>query len=516
MNKFMMEQKIYHVNPKSSDLATLLSALAEGKTADIVEEETRIYEKEYFDTFDARLLKSNMSLHKYNNLYTLELPNASKKKFALKQKINSLKSFPADLKKILDPVLKIRSLLPAIKTQNTETIFILLNEDQKIVLRGKYEKITFYNDGGEVDSKLFILTLMPLRGYEKKLIKAERIITEHDFGKKLEKKELQKIILSKSKNLSINYTNKTNFNLNSNTKSYIALNMILKTLVKVIEINEKGIISDSDSEFLHDYRVAIRKTRAILGQLNKIFNSEFLEKHKVDLADIASTTNKLRDMDVYLLSENEYKDMLPKHLHQELDVFFKDVTKKKRKEHRIVSNMLLSNAYNEKIKAWKKFLASEDKKFWGAEGEKKVKKLAKYYIYNRYLKIIKQGNKVKKTSPDIDFHRVRISCKKLRYLIELFSSLFPKDEISIAAKQLKNIQDSLGNFNDMCMQQIHLDEYLHELSGRKHDNPKIAAAIGGLITSTHNRKNDYRNEFHQKFNKFIDIKNNILFKKLFK
>ena len=502
-----MENKTYQVNLESADLDEIISNLSV-EFSDIVKEETTTCEKEYFDSFDTRLLKNNISLYCCSNLYTLVLADKTEKTFQSRQKPKLLNDLPEEIKKILAPVLEIRALLSVIKLRCEETKITFLNEDQKIVLRGKFEKISLENYN--------LFTIIPLRGYEKKLIKTERILIDKASCHHINTSSFLDVIYSKSQNVNMDYVDKPVFNLLPDMNSYDALIMILRVLLNVLKANEKGVINDYDTEFLHDYRIAIRKTRAIFGQLGRVFNLDLLENHKTNLTNIASATNKLRDMDVYLLSENEYKSMLPEHLHQELDVFFKDVAKKKRKENRIVSRMLLSSTYSENIKAWDEYLSSEDKKQRGSEAKRKVVNLAKSYIYKRYQKIIKQGKIVKKHSPDDDYHRVRISCKKLRYLMELFSSLFQKNEISMATKQLKNIQDSLGNFNDMCMQQIHLDEYLHELSGRKTDNAKIAAAIGGLITSTYNRKKEYRLEFYLKFDKFSSIENDKLFKRLFK
>jgi CHAD domain-containing protein len=509
-----MENRIYRVNPEVFNLDSIISLLSK-EFSEILKDESELHEKEYFDSFDTRLLKNNISLCGCNNSYTLKLADKTTKTFLLKRKPIFLGDFPEEINNLIASILDIRALLSVTKLQCENTKITFLNADKKTVLRGLFEKTSLNSDGSSEDLSYF-LTLLPLRGYEKRLSKVENILLENASCKCINSSDLLKDLYLKSKNVNINYVEKPIFNLTPRMNSYDAVRNILRTLLEVIKANENGIINDSDSEFLHDYRVAIRKSRSIFEQVSKVFNSDLLKKHKINLKEIVSTTNSLRDMDVYLLSEDEYRGMLPEHLHQELDVFFKDVAKKKRKEHRIVSKMLQSAGYLEKIKDWESFLVSKNEKQKGAEAEKKAVNLAKRYIYKRYHKIVKQGKVVKKTSPDDDFHRVRISCKKLRYLMELFSSLFPKDEISAATKQLKNIQDSLGNFNDMCMQQIHLDKYLHALSGRKTDNAKIAAAIGGLITSTYNRKYDYRIEFYQKFNNFISSENNKIFEKLFK
>ena len=56
-------------------------------------------------------------------------------------------------------------------------------------------------------------------------------------------------------------------------------------------------------------------------------------------------------------------------------------------------------------------------------------------------------------SPDEALHRLRIDAKKLRYLLEFFRALYPPKEIGAVVGALKSLQDNLGDFNDLSVQQ---------------------------------------------------------------
>ena len=56
-------------------------------------------------------------------------------------------------------------------------------------------------------------------------------------------------------------------------------------------------------------------------------------------------------------------------------------------------------------------------------------------------------------------HRLRIECKKLRYLMEFFAELFPKEEGSAVLRLLRRLQTRLGEFNDALVQQRSLMNY---------------------------------------------------------
>ena len=49
---------------------------------------------------------------------------------------------------------------------------------------------------------------------------------------------------------------------------------ILRHTLAVMRANEEGIKADWDTEFLHDYRTAVRRTRSALSQIPGIFPPE--------------------------------------------------------------------------------------------------------------------------------------------------------------------------------------------------------------------------------------------------
>jgi CHAD domain-containing protein len=88
-------------------------------------------------------------------------------------------------------------------------------------------------------------------------------------------------------------------------------------------------------------------------------------------------------------------------------------------------------------------------------------------IYKRYRRIVKKGSKISETTPDEKLHELRIDCKKLRYLLEFFTSLFPENEMKKLVKQLKQLQENLGDFNDLSVQQEFLVNHLGRLNHRR-------------------------------------------------
>ena len=57
--------------------------------------------------------------------------------------------------------------------------------------------------------------------------------------------------------------------------------------------DEPGIIGDYDTEFLHDYRVALRKVRSVLSLFQGVYSAKDTERLKLAVADVMKSTNKL-------------------------------------------------------------------------------------------------------------------------------------------------------------------------------------------------------------------------------
>ena len=83
--------------------------------------------------------------------------------------------------------------------------------------------------------------------------------------------------------------------------------------------NEAGVRAALDTEFLHDYRVAVRRTRSALSQLKGVFDPSRLAPFRKEFAWLGEVTGPLRDLDVYLLTLPDYRSELPVASRHDLD-----------------------------------------------------------------------------------------------------------------------------------------------------------------------------------------------------
>ena len=100
--------------------------------------------------------------------------------------------------------------------------------------------------------------------------------------------------------------------MRSEDKTANVVASILLHQLDVMEHNESGVTNNIDSEFLHDFRIAVRRTRSALGQIKGVFDDEVLAKYKKEFAWLGAMTTPARDLDVMLLEFKKYQSMLPK------------------------------------------------------------------------------------------------------------------------------------------------------------------------------------------------------------
>ena len=113
-------------------------------------------------------------------------------------------------------------------------------------------------------------------------------------------------------------------------------------------------------------------------------------------------------------------------------------------------------------------------------------------------------------------HDLRIECKKLRYLMEFFASLYPVEALSLLIKQLKKLQNNLGDFNDYCVQEDYLLTMAAELPAATAADRRALLAVGALVATIHEKRVRVKAEFADTFEAFIAPENRQLFQRLFR
>jgi CHAD domain-containing protein len=133
--------------------------------------------------------------------------------------------------------------------------------------------------------------------------------------------------------------------------------------------------------------------------------------------------------------------------------------------------------------------------------------LATRRLRRAHRHVIRQGRAISEGSPAEHLHDLRKRCKELRYLLEIFASLFDPQAYQRALKDLKGLQDCLGEFQDRQVQQQELREFAAQMmTGRAlaADPVPVTAllAMGELAGGIGRAQRRARDEFAERFGEF--------------
>jgi len=476
----------------------------------------------YFDTFDWLLSRSGLTLsaNRATSSVALTLTGAGEEK--VKARAPRLPSFaetlPAGpLARRVQPITHIRRLLPQVRISWRAETAAVLNKDRKTVLRLEVGTGVARDPSSQESHPLPpTLRILPLKGYGKD---AQRVASFlwRAFGLRGSRRGEMELALSSFGRTPGKELSAPRIQLDPGMKGAVAAKTIHRALLSIIQANETGLIQDLDSEFLHDFRVAIRKTRSALGQIKGVFPPRTLAHFEREFRWLGGRTGPTRDMDVYLLKIPSYQAALPGGVKDQLEPLVRFLERKKKLEHGRLVRTLRTERYARLIEDWTRFLSEPVPE--GGESpnaHRPIIELASERIWKAYWKVLMGGEAAGEDAPAEALHRLRIDCKKLRYLLTFFQSLFPPKEMRSLINELKLLQDVLGDFNDIHVQRESLRRFADEMMETGVGPPETLMAMGRLMGQLETQQEIERGAFHERFRRFARGRNVSRFQKLFK
>lgn len=251
--------------------------------------------------------------------------------------------------------------------------------------------------------------------------------------------------------------------------------LILGALNDEMRANESDILLDEDPRALHRFRIAVRRTRTITGELESVFEPIVHDRFVPDFKWLARLTGPVRDLDVFTAQVEALSEDLDDADRRQLKPVFDMIEADRKEEFAVLEEGLKSEQYRSLMSDWNTHLQgstpSDDPP---PDASTLTMTVATRAIWKVFNKVVSRGEKVL-AMPDLpapNVHKLRISCKKLRYLIEAFESLFDPNRLEPIVKDLRAIQTDLGDFHDLAVQRARLDGYRGRLEGA--DGPNQA------------------------------------------
>jgi len=518
MNQFSTEYLVPD-GTRSDDIKALITGQRR-----IAEDPERSLQRTFYDTFDWALYLAGSALEmRQGGAHSqLLLHDLRGREAGLSLDFDGQPGFAWDLpegalRDSVEPLLTMRRLLPIITVESRIQTLRILNDDEKTIARLIIEGNRYRGDSarGREGNLAARLRLEPVRGYDKELHQTSDLL-HRDIGLEEAKTPLMLEALAAAGRRPGEYSSRLDYRLDPKQRADAATKEILLGLLDTIEANVAGTQANLDSEFLHDLRVACRRTRSALTQIKDVFPPDVVEEYKERFAWMQQITGPVRDLDVYLLDFDAYQQSLPEPMRAGLTAFKDFLLAHYDGEQARLAKELSSNRFGSLIKDWLGFLeAPVPERSAVPNAMRPIKAVADERIWRMFRRVVKEGRSITADSPAEDLHELRKSCKKLRYLTEFFQSIYPKDEMKDLIKQLKVLLDNLGGFQDLAVQADHLREIAERMRAEAHVKTDSLLSMGALIGDLLLRQHLAREEFAKIFGQFDKKPNRERFNALF-
>ena len=455
----------------------------------------------WLDTFDWRLHQAGLTLqHSAGSRagdYTLTTDDGEQVTAAAKGlRWPALASAlpPGPLHDRLQPVTEMRALMPTARASATVRQLRVLNADDKTVAWLTVTGMSLAGKDGTVLAPR--LSVTAVRGYQ---VQADRIAQSLNAAAGVTPAVASPLddVLAAAGRHPGDYSSKIDVKLTADMPARCALEEVLLWLLGTLEANVPGTIRDTDTEFLHDLRVAVRRTRSAVKLCGDVLAAGVPEAFSGEFKWLGDVTTPIRDLDVYLLGYDEMAAGLLAATPAELEPFHRYLVQRRQIEERELARALRSRRFLNLTRAWRKELAAPAPRRGITAGA-----LAADRISRAHAKVLKRGAAITPDSPPESLHDLRKRCKELRYLLEFFASLHDPAIHQQAVRDLKGLQDCLGEYQDCQVQQHEIRMFAAQMMTQRDVPATALLAMGELASKIARRERRARREFASRFADF--------------
>jgi len=264
--------------------------------------------------------------------------------------------------------------------------------------------------------------------------------------------------------------------------------LFLEALRDTVVRNAPGLRQDLDIEFLHDLRVALRRTRSLLRELAAEPEIAATDALQEELAWLGGRTGPCRDLDVLTEALPGYVRRLRADACHGIEPLVGETRRRRSEAHAELLDDLASGRCRTLLATWGTFA----RELTRSRAGRPVRDVADERIEAVAARTLEKAAEVDEASPDRTIHRLRIRCKRLRYLLELFRSLYPAGDVDPVVATLRRLQDRLGTFQDLSVHGDLLRAIALEAGARTSMPPAALIATGTLLAQLQRAKRRQR------------------------
>jgi len=405
----------------------------------------------------------------------------------------------------LREVIEMRRLLPIARLRSRLSQAAHLDSEEKTTARVTIDVSTLA-DGGALPA---LLEVRAVRGYESE---TDRLLAQLGGREGFGPTDLTCADLARSALGSPPFVpSRFSVHLDHDASAGEVWMVVLRELQHAMVANFSGTIEDVDSEYLHDFRVAVRRTRSVLQEGREVLDPAARDHFRTGFKWLGDITTPTRDADVHLLDYPHMLSALSPEYAAALAPLGELLIARQRSCQAQLALDLRSMRRAQLGAEWAEFLAGEGP--WAgrseaaADAHRPARRVVAARIARAHTRLVRDGRAIDRTSPPVALHDLRKDAKRLRYLLECFGSLFDAEVLAVAVRPLKSLQDVLGEFQDTEVQAHALAGFGRQLDDEGASTETILA-MGGAIEQLSVRSSRARREFASRFTAFdhVDVR----------
>ena len=292
----------------------------------------------------------------------------------------------------------------------------------------------------------------------------------------------------------------------------VAVAELLAHLRDAMASNRVGLRKKLDTEFLHDFRVALRRSRSVLQLSRTLFDPALVERWQTELSWIADISSAPRDLDVFALEVASYRTLLPDDAETGLSEVAAALAVRCGAAHAALDKALLSRRYTDLERGWRAAIAGMGEN--PAPDAPPALAFARRVIARAHRRVLKHGAAITPDSPPTALHDLRKDAKRLRYALEVFASVFPDEQIRPLVRELKKVQDVLGDYQDRQVHRLLLIDVAAEMAAADPPAPSGVLSASRLSARLELQESEARARYASCFERFSSKGNRRRFEQL--
>ncbi|HUZ26437.1 MAG TPA: CHAD domain-containing protein [Streptosporangiaceae bacterium] len=389
----------------------------------------------------------------------------------------------------LASVVGVRALLPVARATSAVREQRALNDDAKTIARVTADQMSVtYPAAAQLPERLAVSAV---RGYQAQASRLAGLLAALPGVTTDERPALEAVLAAAGRRAG-DYSGRIDVQLTAGMPAATAMASVFTTLLGMLEANVPGTISDLDTEFLHDLRVSVRRTRSALKLAGQVLPRGVRARFQPEFKWLGDLTTPTRDLDVYLLGLPDMTARLVGADEADLEPFGDHLRRARGRAQRELAGGLRSARFGHLCRDWRDAL---DEAAATTRRRPTAEALAASSIAAVHRRVLTSGAVITAVSPPESLHDLRKRCKELRYLLEIFASLHAPSVQWRAVQELKGLQDCLGEFQDTDVQRAELRAFAVQMMDERRTPAQTLLAMGEIAAGLARRQRRARSQF---------------------